>query len=236
LGGNAGDATGNSTSVGGNITIDAGQGNTGVNGAILIGNSNASAVTVGNSSTNSSLTLITGSSNLTLNSSQFVVIGTTGAVGIGTTSPSALLHVGSTSASGIVMELQNSSGACTFTPGTSSMTSTCSSDVRLKTDIHDTDDALPWLVDMRVRDFTVKATGESSTGVIAQEMLINHPEMVHANAEGFYGVDVPNPWKMIKALQELKNMNEALKAANDDEAAEIKELRERIEALEAARR
>ena len=222
-----------------------------------------------------STTLITGSNNILIgtnagvdtpanSTSNFLNIGNvifgtglassgttpTGNVGIGTSAPFALLHVGSAAVSGIVMELQNSSGACTFTPGTSSMTSTCSSDIRLKTAIHDTDDALPWLADMRVRDFTIKATGESSTGVIAQEMLINHPEMVHANSEGFYGVDVPNPWKVIKALQELKTMNEALKAANDnlsvetedlkaandDEAAEIKELRERLDALEAARR
>jgi hypothetical protein len=174
---------------------------------------------------------------------------TNGTVGIGTTAPAYLLHVGSASASGTVMELQNSSGACTFAPGTSSLATTCSSDERLKANIHDTDDALPWLADMRVRDFTVKATGESSTGVIAQEMLVNHPDMVRANSEGFYGVEVPNPWKMIKALQELKTTNDSLKAANDtlqveaaslkaandNEAAEIKELRERLDALEGAR-
>jgi hypothetical protein len=62
---------------------------------------------------------------------------------------------------------------------------------------------LPWIEDMRIRDFTVKATGERKTGVIAQEMLPNHPDMVHKNAEGLYSVDEPNPWKLVKTIQEL---------------------------------
>ena len=95
---------------------------------------------------------------------------------------------------------------------------------------------------MRIRDFTVKATGESSTGVIAQEVLLNHPDMVRMTPDGFYAVDVPNPWKLIKALQELKAMNDSLstqtadlKAANDDEAAEIKELRDSLDELKDLR-
>jgi Chaperone of endosialidase len=158
-----------------------------------------------------------------------MVITSGGNVGIGTTTPLQLLHVGSASASGIVAEFQNSSGACTLSPGSSVMTTTCSSDVRLKTNIRDTNDALPSLADMRVRDFTVKATGENRTGVIAQELLTTHPEMVHMTANGFYAVDAPNPWTLVKAVQELK-------AANDNQAAEIRELHKRLTALEAAKR
>jgi hypothetical protein len=152
-----------------------------------------------------------------------------GSVGIGTSNPLQLLHVGSASASGVVAEFQNSSGFCTLQPGSGSMTTTCSSDVRLKTDIADTDEALPWIGAMRIRDFTVRASGDRMTGVIAQELLTTRPEMVHMTSNGFYGVDAPNPWKLVKAVQELKT-------ANDNQAAEIRELRERLDTLEAARR
>ena len=138
-------------------------------------------------------------------------IDSTGYVGIANTSPSHLLHVGSSSASGIVMELQNSSGACTYTPGASSVTVSCSSDVRLKTNIQDSKGALAWVDDMRVRDFTVKATGERKTGVVAQEVALKHPEMVHANTQGTYLVDEPNPWKLVKAIQEQQSEIDVLK-------------------------
>jgi hypothetical protein len=102
------------------------------------------------------------------------------------------------------MELQNSSGACTHNPGASSETVTCSSDVRLKGDIRDTGNALARLRDIRVRDFTVKSTGERRTGVVAQELLRNHPELVHKNGQGLYSVDEPNPWLLVKTAQELE--------------------------------
>ena len=98
-----------------------------------------------------------------------------------------------------------------------------------KTDIGDAGSALAWIDDMRVRDFTVKANGERRTGVIAQEMLKTHPELVRMGRDGYYAVEEPNPWKLVKALQELK-------AANDNQASEIKVLRARLDTLEAARR
>ena len=147
-----------------------------------------------------------------------------GNVGIANTSPSHLLHVGSSSASGIVMELQNSSGACTYNPGASSVTVSCSSDARLKTDIQDSKDALAWVDDMRVRDFTIKATGERKRGVVAQEIMLKHPEMVHENAEGTYLVDEPNPWNLVKAIQEQQNKI-------DSQQTEIDEFKKTIEQL-----
>jgi hypothetical protein len=93
-----------------------------------------------------------------------------GNVGIGTTGPAQLLHVYTSTASAIVAEFQNGSGACTHTPTASSETVSCSSDARFKSDIHDAGGALEWLSDLRIRDFTWKATGERRTGVIAQEV------------------------------------------------------------------
>jgi hypothetical protein len=163
-----------------------------------------------------------------------------GSVGIGTTGPNYLLHVGSTSASGAVAGFQNSADLCTLTPAASTPTWSCSSDIRLKTDIADTGDALAQLDNMRVRDFTMKATGERQTGVIAQELQTAHPDMVHLGPNGFYTVDSPNPWQLVKAIQELgtenDNLRTKLKAANDNEAAQIGALTVRLNALESRRR
>jgi hypothetical protein len=41
------------------------------------------------------------------------------------------------------------------------------------------------------------------TGVIAQEMLQSHPELVHMGDNGFYTVSQPNPYLIVKAIQEL---------------------------------
>src|SRR6266436_3874150 len=155
-----------------------------------------------------------GSTGSTANSATTAMtILSTGLVGIGTTSPAYLLHVGSASASGIVAELQNSSGACTYQPGASYESVSCSSDARLKKDIADTGDMLAWVRDMRIRDFTIIADGERRTGVIAQELLPSHPDMVRMGPNGFYTVDQPDPWKLVKAIQQLKRLTDTTLAA-----------------------
>ena len=101
----------------------------------------------------------------------------------------------------------------------------CSSDLRLKKDVVDTGSAVDWLGNMRVRDFTVRASNERRTGVIAQEMLLTHPEMVHMNADGLYTVDEPNTWRFVKAIQELKADNDNLRALFDRDHDEIAKLK-----------
>lgn len=61
-------------------------------------------------------------------------------------------------------------------------------------------------------------------------------------ANGFYGVEAPNPWKLVKALQELDARRHALlsaideqKTAHDRKVAALAELRERLDTLEAER-
>jgi Chaperone of endosialidase len=162
------------------------------------------------------------------NSTSALTVTSTGSVGIGTTGPAVLLQVGSASASGTVAQLANSSGTCTHTPGASTETVSCSSDIRLKKDIVDSDSALKWLLDRRIRDYTLRATGERRTGVIAQEVSVTHPDMVHWDGfSGIYMVDEPNPWKLIKAFQELQT-------EEDNGTAAIAALTKEIEAYERA--
>ena len=132
-----------------------------------------------------------------------MILTSAGYVGITTTSPSYPLDVGTSSSSGAVMRLQNSSGACTHSPGSSSETVSCSSDLREKSNIVNSSlNALDWIAKMRIRDFVWNATGEHKTGVVAQELKQTHPAMVHKGSDEFLTVDEPNPWILIKAIQE----------------------------------
>jgi chromosomal replication initiation ATPase DnaA len=111
----------------------------------------------------------------------------------------------------------------------------------LKRDIVDAAPALPQLGDMRIRNYTIKANGQKTIGVIAQELQKTHPDMVHRQQDGLYAVEAPNIWLLVKAIQELKAANDnltarvsadnaALKAASRD----ILQLREALEARKAA--
>ncbi len=221
-----------------NYKLDISTGNDGTPGVVIHGTSIYSTLSPGTLVMESSS--ISGTSGMiTLNSAangiafqnggtQYVTMTSSGYVGIGTTSAQQVLHV--YASSGITERQQSGANYCNHTPGASSETVSCSSDVRLKKDIADSGGSLDWLRDMRIRDFTVRSTGERRTGVIAQEMLPIHPDMVHMNEDGFYTVDEPNTWKLIKAIQELKVDNDYLRGANDKEAAEIKELLVRLDA------
>jgi hypothetical protein len=149
-------------------------------------------------------------------------------VGIGTNAPTHKLHIVSNTAAVAVISAQNGTGTCTYTPASSGTgTWSCSSDARLKKDIEDTTNGgTDYLSTFRIRDFTMKSDGSRQTGVIAQEVLQTHPEMVHKDDKGFYMVDEPHKWLIVKALQELK-------AANDNLRDDIDELRMEVKALKA---
>ena len=108
---------------------------------------------------------------------------------------------------------------------------TCTSDARLKKDIVDSGDALSLISKMRVRDFTMLSDGTRRTGVIAQEMLPNYPDMVHLNKDGLYTVDAPNPWVLVKAVQELKSANDNVSIESNNQKIEIKANSADIEVL-----
>jgi len=119
-------------------------------------------------------------------------------------------QIGSTSTTDALPSLwiTDADGACQHNPEAASETVTCSSDARLKTNIRDTGSALDYFSDFRVRDYHVNATTDpnaTNTGVIAQEIMQTHPELVTTGRDGYYMVAEPNPFMLVKAVQELNN-------------------------------
>jgi len=92
-----------------------------------------------------------------------------------------MLHVGSSSANvdSLALRVQDSDGNCAFNPESVDTAWTCSSDARAKTNIKDATSVMPYLLGIPIRDYTVIASGDNKTEVIAQELLEKYPELVH---------------------------------------------------------
>ena len=131
-------------------------------------------------------------------------IDASGEVGIGDTTPDYLLDVENTGVDTDVFALTDSDGACLHNPEAGSETVTCSSDERLKENIVDANSILPYFMDFRIREYDVLASGDHMTGVIAQEVMEVYPELVRMGGNGFYTVEIPSTWQVIKGIQELK--------------------------------
>ncbi len=142
----------------------------------------------------------------------FSVQGNTGRVGIGTTDPSLTLHVNQ-SGEGNTVRIQDADGTCNLDPDSGSLVTSCSSDEKLKEDIKNTTSALEDFEDIEIKDYVVKASGKNTTGVIAQEINKTHPELVE-DVNGTLFVEQPNPWKLLKAIQELKERLDSLVGGN----------------------
>jgi hypothetical protein len=113
-----------------------------------------------------------------------------------------LVHIAS-SGDGNILRLQDTSGTCDHNPDAGSEIVTCSSDQRLKTNILDYANALDYLSGFHIRSYTVISSGRPTVGVIAQELMQTHPELVASGSNGYLMVQEPNPWILIKGLQEL---------------------------------
>jgi len=125
-----------------------------------------------------------------------------GNVGIGTTSPGSRLEIENTASANDVLLLEDSSGLCEAQPTTTGLTWSCSSDEKLKTNIRDASSVMDFFDNFRIRDYTVRKTGEEATGIIAQEVIKFHPELVTEGDDGYLMVSEPGPWMFVKALQE----------------------------------
>lgn len=145
-------------------------------------------------------------------------------VGIGTTSPVYRLSV-QHNADANMFQLYDTDGNCLMNPEAGGITTTCSSDGRLKENVRDASSALAHFAGLRIRDYTVKASGDTYTGVIAQEMRQSNPELVKDGADGFLQVELPNLWKLVKAIQELV-------AWNNNQDTRLSDLERRLDALE----
>lgn len=151
-------------------------------------------------------------------------IDTSGEVGIGDTTPDYLLDVENTGADTDIFALTDSDGACLHNPEAGAETVTCSSDERLKENITDAGDILPFLTDFRIREYDVRSSGDHMIGVVAQEVMVDYPELVKMGGNGFYTVELPSTWQLVKGIQELdvkiKNI-ESLDITNENSFANI---------------
>lgn len=126
-----------------------------------------------------------------------------GSVGIGDITPDYLLDVENTGVDADIFSLHDSDGECFHNPEAGSETVTCSSDERLKTNIADAEEMLPYLNDFHIRQYDVISGGDHLTGVIAQEVQTIHPELVTLGPDGYLSVATPSTWQLIKGIQEL---------------------------------
>lgn len=96
-----------------------------------------------------------------------------------------------------------SNGTCVFDPESAGLTPSCSSDERLKENIRDTGSALEYFKGFHIRDYEVISSGDTLTGVVAQEVLETHPELVSEGPDGLLKVTQVSVWRLVKAIQEL---------------------------------
>jgi len=128
-----------------------------------------------------------------------------GNVGIGTTAPAKRFHVND-SAEGSPVRFQDTDGTCDADPDAGGLTWSCSSDIKLKTNIKEADTVLDELMKLRIRDYVIKASGDEMTGLIAQEALEDNPQLIKEKEDGTLMVSEIPHWKIIKAIQELAQM------------------------------
>ncbi|HEY7552645.1 MAG TPA: tail fiber domain-containing protein [Hyphomicrobiaceae bacterium] len=153
-----------------------------------------------------------------------------GKIGIATNAPNVLFQVGSSSITdGNQIRVQDANGNCVLNPGTGASQSwSCSSDARLKFNIADNAvSMLDYISSFRIRDYQLRADGKNGpvyTGVIAQEVLKTHPDLVHTDTDGMYIVSEPGEWRLVKAVQELKAFVDKLAAQVDRLVRKVEKL------------
>ncbi|MCR2833470.1 tail fiber domain-containing protein [Parerythrobacter lacustris] len=124
----------------------------------------------------------------------------TGRIGIGTSSPQYRLSVVSDSDTNI-FQLYDSDGNCLQNPESGAITTSCSSDQKLKANIRDSSrSATGYLNGFRIRDYEVRTNGETRTGVIAQEVALTHPELVQTISLPVYGTTTRE--KLVSSVDE----------------------------------
>lgn len=126
-----------------------------------------------------------------------------GDFGVGDATPDYLVDIEDISVDTDIFALTDNDGSCLHDPEAGAETVTCSSDERLKQNIVNAGDILPYFRGFNIREYDVLASGDHMFGVIAQEVNQVYPELVKVGANGFYTVEIPSSWEIIKAIQEL---------------------------------
>ena len=178
-----------------------------------------------------------GGAGTTTNRFALVTEPNAGNVGIGTTSPATALQVvgdvriGNSGSNGC---LQNFSGT--------SIAGTCSSDLRLKTNVLPFAPVLDKLVQIQPVHFNWKADEHPeyhfgtalNSGLIAQEVEKVFPEMVTVDARGYKMVNYSElPYLTLAAIRELKTENDSLRAQVTDKQQELEELHQQMSSIQA---
>ena len=143
-----------------------------------------------------------------------IAIDSSNNVGIGTTDPGTALHVHDTGDVN-VLRLEDDDGTCNQNPEAGSITTSCSSDEELKENIHEAESVLDDFEKIEIKDYTIRESGDETTGVIAQEIQETNPELVE-EIDGELFVEQPNPWKLLKAIQELEEQIDELQKQIDE--------------------
>ena len=97
----------------------------------------------------------------------------------------------------------------------------------MKTNITDTLSVLDYFLGLPIKDYDVIASGDRFTGVIAQELLADYPELVVMGEDGYYGVKEIRSWKFVKVIQEIIAKISGLDVRMDELEARIKVLEAR---------
>jgi hypothetical protein len=157
-------------------------------------------------------------------------------VGIGTSAPDTTLQV-----FGDIKVGTSGTNGCLKNFAGTQLTGTCSSDLRLKTDVRPFGPMLAKVAQLQPVHFTWRASefpgrhygNAVNSGLIAQDVEQVFPELVSTDDQGFKTVNYGElPYLTLQAVKELKAKSDRLEAENDALKAQLAALAERLNKLE----
>jgi hypothetical protein len=129
-----------------------------------------------------------------------------GRFGLGTAAPATRFHVSDTSADGAIIRVQDLDGTCDLNPEVGSLSVSCPSDERLKTNVRDLEPlaVLEDLAKIRLFEYDVISNGEHRTGPVANSLLETNPDRVVRREDDILMAVSPDPFELLAAIQALR--------------------------------